>query len=453
MVAAATLGAGSRAWTSSPADFVLSAPRPSAGTATCASMFSGAGIGDYGYGLSGFKVVALAEADEKRAAIACENSPFGCMVVGDVRERATVRSFVSSVQRAAPRGLDLLTITPPCQGMSSVNPGRGKVSNPRHGSRDARNLLLLAAVPALRALRPRVVVVENVPQALRRMILVRRGAHGVPLVSAFLGRLDGYQSFSNVVQMADYGVPQTRRRSVVVLIREDLDIAEALRAGGLAPWPRPTHGTPSRPWITFERWHRRLRYPSLDGAASASARDPEDELHCVPAYTADRYTWVSSIPPRSGRSAYANGSCASCGNRGVPAGLARCNRCLSFMRNRPHTIAAGRLRRIRGFESSYRRMRHDAAAPTVSTASGFLGSDYKIHPWENRVLSARECADLQTVPRSFQWQYALGSGTSLVRQVVGEAMPAWFTFLHGKLLLALLGGRLGRLACAPHVAS
>ena len=86
-------------------------------------------------------------------------------------------------------------------------------------------------------------------------------------------------------------------------------------------------------------------------------------------------------------------------------------------------------------------MRPNEPARTITTASSHVGSDYKIHPWENRVLSIRECADLQTVPRFYDWTWALEtSHTYVARKVIGEALPPWFTYLQGKLLRRLLDG-------------
>jgi DNA (cytosine-5)-methyltransferase 1 len=87
-------------------------------------------------------------------------------------------------------------------------------------------------------------------------------------------------------------------------------------------------------------------------------------------------------------------------------------------------------------------MSPDKPAPTVMTNSSHLGSDYKIHPWENRVLSIRECADLQTIPSFYDWSWAFQTGHVYVtRQVIGEALPSWFTYLHGLVLRQLLSGQ------------
>ena len=55
------------------------------------------------------------------------------------------------------------------------------------------------------------------------------------------------------------------------------------------------------------------------------------------------------------------------------------------------------------------------------------------------MLSARECGDLQTVPRWYAWNKALEQKQRyLIRNLIGEALPPYFTYLHGKTLAALL---------------
>jgi DNA (cytosine-5)-methyltransferase 1 len=91
-------------------------------------------------------------------------------------------------------------------------------------------------------------------------------------------------------------------------------------------------------------------------------------------------------------------------------------------------------------------------APTITTNTSHIGSDFKIHPWENRVLSTLECADIQTVPRFYDWSPALDRGQNyLIRNVIGEAFPTYFTYLHGLLLKELLNGAVlkDRLARSP----
>ena len=87
-------------------------------------------------------------------------------------------------------------------------------------------------------------------------------------------------------------------------------------------------------------------------------------------------------------------------------------------------------------------MHSDRPASTITTASGHVGSDLTIHPFENRLLSAQECACLQTFPAEFCWGDALSKwGHTLVREMIGEAVPPLFTRLHGAILAGVLTGQ------------
>ena len=58
-------------------------------------------------------------------------------------------------------------------------------------------------------------------------------------------------------------------------------------------------------------------------------------------------------------------------------------------------------------------------------------------------MSTLECADLQTVPHFYDWSWALDTGHRyVIRNVVGEALPPYFTYLHGQVLTKMLEGRL-----------
>lgn len=107
--------------------------------------------------------MAHVELDGKRAALG-EANVGGRWIVGDVRSKA--QELIETFQQKATGGLDLLAVTPPCQGLSSSNPGRGKRVAGAVREQEDRNTLLLAAVPIIKALKLRVVVAENVPQIL-----------------------------------------------------------------------------------------------------------------------------------------------------------------------------------------------------------------------------------------------------------------------------------------------
>ena len=402
------------------------------------SLFSGAGIGDLGYLEAGFTFIAHSEKDSKRASLCEDNIPGSVSIAGELR--STTEQLIETYLKINNRPLDLLSITPPCQGMSSSNPSRGKVSEPN--TSDDRNILLLDSLPIIEKLRPRIIVVENVPQLLVRIINIDDSSG--KLIDIFKNAIDkDYFVYSRVVQMADYGVPQDRKRAVLVAIRKDERSIKFLNENNLLPIPRRTHSKQPQEgkqnWISISQWFKQMNYRQLDSISKKSAKDIHDPLHFVPVYKNNRYLMISDIEKNSGQSAYQNSFCHFCNRLDVPLETAYCPSCQNPMINRPYVNENGKYRLIKGFKSSYRRMHPNRPAPTVTTASSHIGSDYKIHPDQNRVLSVRECADLQTIPRYYNWERAFAlRNLYIMRQVIGEALPPWFTYLHGLVLLQLL---------------
>jgi DNA (cytosine-5)-methyltransferase 1 len=213
--------------------------------------------------------------------------------------------------------------------------------------------------------------------------------------------------------------------------------------------PLPTHGKngngdlPS--WISLSDWLVLLNYKPLDAISKESAIDRDDALHQVPYYSDDRYLMVADIPKNSGKSAYQNSVCHRCGKKDVLEGKIYCTNCRAPLITRPYVKTGRKYRLIKGFASSYRRMYPDRPSATITTASSHIGSDYKIHPWENRVLSMRECADIQTVPRKYDFSLAFEIDRKyLIRQIIGESLPPWFTYQHGILVSGWLAQKPSR---------
>ncbi len=414
--------------------------RAPADAPTAVSLFSGAGISDIGYELAGFRFCVQVEMEPSRAAIGARNFPESEWIVKDAREAND--DIVASYRRKTKKRLSLLVATPPCQGMSSSNPSRGKRKTKKAKLNDDKNTLILSIVPVVQELRPRVIATENIRQILTHT--VNRNGKERRVIGLLAEALPDYTFFETVVNVADYGIPQTRYRALVVGVHSDEKWLRAIEKQEKAPWPKatrasaPVAGRPS--CLTAREWFGTMQYAPLSSKSHEEAHNGHP-LHFVPHYEADRHLLVSDIPPHSGRSAYENDTCPHCGAHDVPLKRASCVVCDQPMTNRPIVIEEAGPRLIKGFASSYRRMSSDAPAPTVTTNSSHVGSDNKIHPWEDRVLSILECADLQTVPRCFDWSVAVeGKKTYLIRNVVGEAFPSYFTYCHGQAIRRLLTG-------------
>jgi len=159
----------------------------------------------------------MAEIDPRRLEVALLNHPEATGVAGDLRE--TWPQVVEAYRQAAGSERPaLLDACPPCQGMSSARSKRGLESDPDAGSRDKRNLLVVVIAEVARALQPRVIVVENVPAFLTRH--VRHPETGAAVSAAVLlieSLAEDYLPYPLLTDLADYGVPQTRKRAFLTL--------------------------------------------------------------------------------------------------------------------------------------------------------------------------------------------------------------------------------------------
>lgn len=402
------------------------------------SLFTNCGAGDIGYRATGFRFVVLAELLQYRLDVAALNLPRADTLVGDLRR--TLPDVVAAWRRRRSDGRPaLLAACPPCQGMSSARSGRGKENDAAAGSRDQRNLLVEVVAEAVDALRPRAVVVENVPAFLTRCVEDPRTGEPIAAARLLSERLkDRYVLTPVVGDLADFGVPQSRRRSFLTFIARDEPGLRALEAHGLAPYPAP-HGNTTPLRDAFAE----MDLPALDASDPATAANTNRPFHTVPVWDEARYAMVAAIPVGRGATAWQNSRCRTCGDIDVGDDDATCSRCGGPLLRPVVREPDGSYRLIKGFRrSSYARMDPDRPAATVTTASGRIGSDNTLHPFENRVLSVLECQLLQTIPREFRWGDALETkGHTGVREMIGEAVPPAFTRQHGRVLRAVLAGR------------
>lgn len=409
------------------------------------SLFSNCGAGDLGFKRAGFKFEVMAELDSHRLAVSLNNHPGAVGVPGDLRKtwRRVVSAYRERKGRARP---SLLSACPPCQGMSSARSGKGYHSDPDAGSKDDRNLLVTVISKVASALQPEIIVVENVPAFFNRKVRHPKTRRPVSAANLLVELLSGkYEVFPFLTDLCEYGVPQNRKRAFLTFVRRNSRGLRAFKVGGRAPYPRPTHdGNFNRPGpIPLSEALRSFALPSLSAISVKKASvTGYNGLHCVPVWSERVYRMVSAIPRNTGRSAWDNDECDNCGRKITDENAVRCSRCKSLLLRPIVQDEDGSYRLIKGFRSSYRRMRPDRPAATVTTASGHVGSDNAIHPFENRLLSPIECALLQTIPANFKWGTALDDvGYTAVREMIGEAVPPHFTWLHGKVLRSLLANK------------
>ena len=121
---------------------------------------------------------------------------------------------------------------------------------------EEKNRLILEIIPLARLLKPRVIVAENVRQVLTLDVEYDgdKGKIGDLLRE---GLREEYELFSGVVNVADYGIPQIRRRALVVAVHKDEPWVKRESPEECLPWPHPTHAEEpingTQPWVTMRK--------------------------------------------------------------------------------------------------------------------------------------------------------------------------------------------------------
>lgn len=168
------------------------------------SLFSGGGGLDLGFEAAGFEPAVCLDHDP----VACEtlkhNRPEWNVVCDDIRN-FDARPYA---------GADVVVGGPPCQGFSAA--GKGDPSDPR-------NFLWAEYMRVVEEVQPRAIMLENVSALTHK----RNGDHLTGIMAAL--EAQGYDFAYRVLNAADYGVPQARRRLIVIGTRE-----------GVASLPEPT---------------------------------------------------------------------------------------------------------------------------------------------------------------------------------------------------------------------
>ncbi|WP_310628701.1 DNA cytosine methyltransferase [Limnohabitans sp.] len=406
------------------------------------SLFSNCGAGDVGYREAGFRFDVMAELDPRRLDVCLLNHPGAEGVAGDLRKtwKTVIKKYRARAGKARPA---LLCACPPCQGMSSARSGLGSHDDAAAGSKDERNLLVTVVANVALELKPSLLVVENVPAFFSRKVNHPKDKKPVSAANYLITALaDDYVAFPLVTDLCDFGVPQSRNRAFLTFVRKDLPGLKELLRIGRAPFPRATHAPDignAHP-ITLSAALDSFNLPALDAAKAETAHAEEYKgFHSVPVWSERIYAMVAAIPVASGRSAWDNDVCHHCGPVKVLPETVTCPLCEAPLLRPIVKKDDGSYRFVKGFKSSYRRMHSDRPAATVTTASGHIGSDYTIHPTQNRLLSPLECSLLQTFPMDFKWGDALKKfGHTNVREMIGEAVPPAFTKLHGEVLYGIL---------------
>jgi len=398
-----------------------------------ASLFSSAGIGELGIEAAGLAIVLANELLSSRAALYRANFAHE-MLEGDISEKKS--EFIERTRtQLGEEELFLLYATPPCQGMSSNGMGKLKseVASGRRNHEDQRNRLIIPAMDVAVALRPRWLLLENVPGMETTEIRTtgHRWENIISYVRKRLGR--DYVGGAQVIACEDFGVPQRRKRLITIFTR-DANAKKFYETNGgsfFAPDMKEARVT-LRDAIGSA--------PPLDAKAGHNEARWFHPYHYVPVMTDLKYHWVQHT--KEGNTAFNNqcvnpdcGCTTNPGHRDVQVDgkwvsskeiPIYCHEC-GHLLPRPHVVEAGKARLLRGFHSAYRRMKWDETARTLTQNFIYEASDNKIHPSQNRVLSVYEAMVLQTINR-YKYAFEINGkaiSTAQIAEVIGESVPPY----------------------------
>ena len=327
---------------------------------TAIDIFCGAGGMSLGLRQARFRVVAAVD----NAPLAVDsyrlNFPLVPVVPDDIRGVSGAALMAAAGLR--PGEIDLLAGCPPCQGFSALRTKRRQSA-----VADERNDLILEFLRLAAEIRPRMVLMENVP-GLAGDALFRRFCSGLEALS--------YGVSSAVLDSADYGTPQKRRRLVLVAAQGST--------------PRLAPGDASI---------RTVRDAIGDMADTAGRSD--DPLHDHGERRAARVgTIIRAIPHDGGsRSDLEEDDQLACHQRATARG-----------------DGWGR--------DSYARMAWDKPAPTITGGCVNPGKGRFLHPEQDRAITVREALILQGFPPGYQLSFVRGKFAAA--DLAGNAVPPPF---------------------------
>jgi DNA (cytosine-5)-methyltransferase 1 len=341
----------------------------------CVDLYAGAGGATLGLRRAGFRMLAAVENDPLAAASLALNHRGIVLAQQDIRDvhPRSLRRFLGLARGE----LDLLKACPPCQGFSSLANGTPD---------EARNDLVLDVATFAEEFLPKAVLVENVP-----------GLRHDQRFASLLDRLSdsGYRTESYLVDAANFGVPQRRKRLIAIALSSAVGAELPERLEDLLPHsfdlPTQTAG---------------------DALARLAAEiQPGDTLDRHRNHSALVAARIAAVPINGTRFDIPEEHQLPCHRRldreGVP---------------------------LRVATASYGRVRSDQPSPTMTTRCTTPACGSFIHPTDDRGLTLREAASFQTFPAN----YRFAGGYDAIERQIGNAVPVRLAEALGLVVRRLL---------------
>lgn len=303
-----------------------------------ADLFSGCGGLTTGLKKAGFDVVGAIENDSLAVETYKKNHPKVQLWDKDI-QKVTAKEFAAKLNLQKGE-LDLLAGCPPCEGFSRI-----RTLNGGKEIDDDRNELMFEFLRFVRVLRPKAIMLENVPALA-----------GDYRMEKFLKVLNGlgYEAGLQILDAQDYGVPQRRKRMILLAgIKGEIPFAKKAK-------------------------RKHTVRETIKGLSKHGSSG--DELHDFPERRSKEIMTIIKMIPKDGGSRRLLGE----------EYQLECHK------------------RSRGFKDIYGRMKWDDVAPTITGGCFNPSKGRFLHPSENRAITLREAALLQGFPKNYYFSLANG---------------------------------------------
>lgn len=361
------------------------------------SLFANVGIGESYLSETNVEVVLANELLKDRVEFYKHLYPETEMIMGDITEPDVLALIVD---RAKELGVNLIMATPPCQGMSTAG---------KKDELDERNSLIKYAVKVIKEVNPDYVFFENVPEQLTTRIWHNEEFILIPdYLRLELGAEYNF-SKDNVVNAADYSVPQYRERAIILLTKKTKK----------AQWDIPNKDNKV---VTMKDAIGNL--PSLDPLIYDISY--EEHLKVFPQYEEKKERGLSiskwHCPPEHVyRQVYSL--------MHTPTGKTAFDNIDEYKpKKKDGTL-------VKGYKNTYKRQNWDTPAYTITMYNRTIGSQNNVHPGtyigtdkdgsdlysDARVLTIYEIMLVMSLPAN--WNIPDWATDNFIRSVIGEGVP------------------------------
>ena len=358
------------------------------------SLFANVGIAETYLKNVGIDIVVANELEDKRAKFYQYLYPEANMIIGDITDK---KIFDSVYKASINNNVDFLIATPPCQGMSLAG---------KREPLDKRNQLIYYAIEMIKKIKPKYILLENVPQLLKTKIKID---DEVIYISDYVkNELGNDYNFADesLVSAMDYEVPQMRKRNIFLISRKDMKYRWQIPSKKKRVTMREAiYDLPSVDPMLKEGYEETIKlFPDFDKKKEEALKI--SKYHRPPVHSKKHAIAMMHTP--SGETAFNNEKYYPKKDNGE---------------------------RVNGHYNTYRRFDWDKPARTITQNNGVISSLCCVHPGKY-VGKDAEGYDLYSDPRCLtlyelfiifslpkDWNVPEWADERMIRQVIGEGIP------------------------------